>query len=107
MEAGWGGRNLLQKKEAFTEGLWGKQGPELMDGSGQGSRVIKRTLKESQELLNFNLRARANSLAAPEQGEVHSYWNRRELWRSFQQGQDVTLLEEGVALAEGRRGVWE
>jgi len=44
-----------------------------MDGSGQGSRVIKRTLKESQELLNFNLRARANSLAAPEQGEVHSY----------------------------------
>lgn len=28
------------KKEGFTERLWDNHGPELMDGCGQGSRVI-------------------------------------------------------------------
>lgn len=61
---------MLQKKDDFTEHLQDKQGPELMDGCGQGSRVIMCTLRESQDLLNFNLRAHANSILDPGQGEV-------------------------------------
>lgn len=43
-----------------------------MDGCEQGSMVIMCTLKGSQELLNFNLKADANSSPDPGQGEVHS-----------------------------------
>lgn len=38
----------------------------------QGTMVIMCTLKEHQELLNFNLKADANSFSDPVQGEVHS-----------------------------------
>lgn len=67
-----GRQTFISKKEGFTERLQDKQGPELMDGCGQGSREITWTLKESQELLNFNLRAHTNSLPDPGQGEIRS-----------------------------------
>lgn len=76
--------------------LQDKLGPELMDGCGQGSSVIMSTLKQSQELLNFNLRAHANSLPDPGQGEVRSCWNHGEFLRSFQQGQDVTWRRNNI-----------
>lgn len=67
-----------------------------MDGCEQGSMVIICILKQNQELLNFNLKADANSFPDPGQGEVHSCSNHREFFISFQPGQDVIFLEEGV-----------
>ena len=63
-------QKFTSKKAAFKEHLQDVQRPEPMDGCGKRSRVIKCALKESQELLNFNLRTNTDS--CPDLGKVKS-----------------------------------
>lgn len=61
---------------------------------------------ESQELLDFNLRANTNTCLGL--GKVKSASeNHREILPSFYQGQNVTLHEKRIALTGMGRIVWK